>query len=303
MTAAARRAAPLPLGPGRARVVGTLLAGLTLFVSTGFATNGRLPQDTSATSELVSPTVGAAAWLRDFVLPGGELEPAPVTLDTELIVRIAEVRAHGDAFRYDLSFYGLAPGTYDLRDYVRRVDGSTTADLPALPVTIRSVLAPGQVRPHRPLEREPPSVGGYRLLVGLACVAWVAGLVVILRSGKKSDEEAAAAARPQTVADRLQPLVERARAGTLSQAERADLELTLIAFWRERLALGSSGAARALATLREHPEAGPLLRRLEEWLHRPDPPETTDLDVLLQPYRNVAAEALPALGTSSEARV
>jgi hypothetical protein len=43
--------------------------------------------------------------------------------------------------------------------------------------------------------------------------------------------------------------------------------------------------------MRNHPEAGPLIRNLEEWLHRPAA-ETQVVDVasLLRPYQDLAAD-------------
>jgi hypothetical protein len=37
--------------------------------------------------------------------------------------------------------------------------------------------------------------------------------------------------------------------------------------------------------LKEHDEAGPLLRGLEDWLHRPPGTTTVDIPALLEPYR------------------
>ena len=37
--------------------------------------------------------------------------------------------------------------------------------------------------------------------------------------------------------------------------------------------------------LKAHDEAGPLLRGLEDWLHRPPDTATVDIPTLLEPYR------------------
>jgi hypothetical protein len=51
------------------------------------------------------------------------------------------------------------------------------------------------------------------------------------------------------------------------------------------------GTAAALTTLREHERAGPLLRRIEDWLHRREPPRDVDIAELLAPYRAELADA------------
>jgi hypothetical protein len=180
-----------------------------------------------------------------------------------------------------------------LRTGLRRKDGSTTDDLPPIPVTVRTLLPAGQVKPHSPAEGAVPSLGGYRTLLIAAGVVWVAGLVILLRAGRKRRQELGAArARPRTLAERLRPLVERAREGTLSRTERAQLELGLVAYWRRKLGLEERRPEDALAVLREHAEAGPLLTSLEQWLHMPAPPAEVDLAALLAPYRDLPPDAI-----------
>jgi hypothetical protein len=238
------------------------------------------------------PTVGMAAWIRDLVLPGSELEARPAEDDAPLVLRVAAVYRHGDAHRYDLVFYGLEPGAYDLRDWLRRRDGTSADDLPPIPVSVRSVLAPGQVEPHRLAVGDPPALGGYRRALIAAGVAWTAGLVLILAWGRRRRRAAAPGARAATLAEVLRPLVERALEGTLSGRERARLELALIAFWRRRLGLEGLAPHQALAALREHAEAGALLRALEDWLHRPEPRAAVDVAALLAPYRELGADEI-----------
>jgi len=244
------------------------------------------------------PSVGVAAKINQLVLPGTELEPKP--LDDRLskvVVRVVDVYPHGTSFRYDLTYSGLEPGTYDLKDYLKRKDGTGTADLPAIPVTVRAILPPGQIEPS-PLKATPSLFrGNYRLLMFLGAVAWFVGLVAIIFVGRKQAKIASeASSRPLTLADRLRPLVDRAMAGTLEPTERAELERTLIDYWRQRLGLGALSPGRAIALIRADDQAGALLRRLESWLHRPPGEgERVDVAALLEPYRALPAEPLAAV--------
>jgi hypothetical protein len=239
-------------------------------------------------------TVGMPDRVEQLILPGPELEAKPrEDRKTPIVVRVVEVYPHGSAFRYDLVYYGLEPGTFDLRDFLRRKDGSSTAGLPAIPVTIRPVLPPGQVEPNRLEPRPTRGSGGYRLvLLGIA-VAWVAGLAAILVVGRRRRrvEAVDGAGRPESLADRLRPLVEEARAGTLGPDRRAELERLLIGYWRRRLGLERADPAEAIARLRRHDEAGPLLGQLDAWLHRPGPADAVDVAALLKPYQDLPADA------------
>ncbi len=245
-----------------------------------------------ASQEVASP-VGVPAWQRDLVLEGSELEVAPSTHATPVVLRIAAVYPHGSAFRYDIEYYGLEAGTFDLLDFLERKDGSSLEDLAAVPVIIRSTLPPGTVRPNALEEGSVPGVGGYKVQMWILGILWVAGLWAILTMGRKRHEALEAArSAPQTLAERLRPLVERGIAGRLSREESAELELTLIAFWRRKLALHDKASVEALEFLRGHAEAGPLLRQLELWLHSPGSAADVDVTRLLVPYQRLAADAL-----------
>jgi hypothetical protein len=242
--------------------------------------------------------------LEGVVLPGPELvakrlddRKAPVVL------RVARVYPHGTAFRYDLEYFGLEPGTHDLRDYLQRKDGSPAAGLPPIPVTVKPVLPPGQVEPNR-LQVEPgPRVGGYRTLLIAVGALWGVGLIAIIASFvfPRRKTAAASTAAPVSLADRLRPLVEGAIAGQLSRGELAGLERGLLAYWRKRLRLEAAPPGEAIDTMRRHPEAGPLLGQLEAWLHRPGPPDAVDVGRLLAPYRNLPPDAVELADDSRKA--
>ena len=237
-------------------------------------------------------TVGRPARIEQHVLPGSELEVKPLTERTPIVLRIVRVFPHGTAFRYDPEYYGLQAGTFDLKDYLQRKDRSSTADLPSVPVTIQSILPPGQIKPNPLATRLSPRLGGYRLVLFVAIVLWVIGLVLLLLVGRRRQAARAAAVRPVTLAERLRPLVEGAVAGRLPPARLAELERTLLVYWERRLRGRPRKPIEALNELRRHPEAGPLLRQLETWLHRPGGGEAVDVAALLAPYQQAPADAL-----------
>jgi hypothetical protein len=271
--------------PTRLRLA-CLVLGSTMLGHRSTATDG----PTSAT-----PTVGMPSRIEQLVLPGTELEARPIEdRQGKLVLRVIDVFPHGSAFRYNLAYYGLEPGEYDLRDYLRRKDGGPTADLPKIPVKVLAILPPGQIEPHR-LEPTPAAFGGgYRLGMILAGVAWFAGLIAIVLIGRRHRGPSVAEDQSggPTLADRLRPLVEGAMAGTLGQGQHAELERMLIGYWRRRLGLESASPARAIAEIRSDERAGPLLHRLEEWLHRPDREGEVDVAALLEPYRDLPADAI-----------
>lgn len=236
--------------------------------------------------------VGMRGRLEGVVLPGPELEVRPLEdSQAPFVLRILNVYPHGTAFRYDFVYYGLEPRTYDLTHYLRPRDGSAASKLPPLEVEVKGLLGPGLIHPHA-LEPKPTSwFARYWLLLAVGTALWIAGLLLILLWGRRGKRAAVReAAGPATVADRLRPLVVRAMTGMLSANQLAELERTLLAFWRQRLGLENEKATDALAKLREHPEAGVLLHQLEVWLHRPGTAGQVDLGKLLWPYQLAAPD-------------
>ena len=114
----------------------------------------------------------------------------------------------------------------------------------------------------------------------------------MLAGRRKRAAAVLAAEKPLTLGDRLRPLVDGALAGTLAKGQQAELERLLIGYWRERLKLEGCAPAEFMPLLRDHAEAGPLISRLEDWLHRPaGTAEPVDLNSLLEPYQAIAADA------------
>jgi hypothetical protein len=275
----------------RPSTFGLLTGALALFVgASAFVATLRAQPET---------TVGMTGTLEAVVLPGSELEAKPLDdRKSPIVLRVVRSYPHGNAFRYDLEYQGLDPGSYDLRPYLRRKDGSPAGDLPPVPVKVSAILPKGQVQPHK-LEIEPgPRVGGYRTLVIVVIAVWAVGTVALIASFffPRRRRVAGADGKPVSLAERLRPLLEGAVAGTLSRAELAGLERGLLAYWRKRLKLEDAEPAAALDRLRGHPEAGPLLAKLEQWLHHPGPPEPVDVPALLAPYRDLPPEAIDLAG-------
>jgi len=242
----------------------------------------------------IETTVGMRARIDELPLPGSQLRAKPVRdpQKAKLIVRVLNVYRHGTAFRYNFEVTPLVAGHLDLREHLEREDGSSTADLPEIPIEVRAVLPEDRLEPNQLAPAGVERVGGYRTWQIVIGVLWIIGLLLILfwrrtRADATAEEEAE---RPRTLADRLRPLVEGARAGTLDTGRRAELERLLLDYWRRRRSLEGEKIGAAIATLRKDPEASPLFLKLEQWLHQPEAEhEDVDAEVasLLEPYRNV----------------
>lgn len=231
---------------------------------------------------------------------GGTLRAKVATDKAPVVARIVSSVPDGNATLYDVRFIPQFSGRPDLRDALERIDGASLDDAPAAIVEVTSAL---------PLDHNGlltfasrfklPSLGGYRLaLIGFG-VLWAIPVAIFI--AKRFRNRPAPVALqvlppPVTLADQLRPLIISAIEGKATIEQKAFLERLLIAFWREKLALGSLSAAAALSSIRGNSEAGELLDAVEDWLHRRHATgvSTERVANLLKPYAAAPAIAAPA---------
>jgi hypothetical protein len=247
---------------------------------------------TVLSSNAEPPTVGMEGQL-EVLLPEAGLTAKTPELRTPLLLRIAHTQPHGTLTRYDLRYIGRVPGKHDLRNYLFNTNGFPATNLTEIIVSVSGLLPEQHNGWLEEQALNAPSVfGGYRAVAVVAVVLWILALFVILRAGRKPKVAPieTPVQREPTFAERLRPLVERAAAGGLTGDEKAALERMLINHWQRRLGLAGANSGELIARLRQHAEAGALLRALEDWLHRPPGSAKVEVESVLAPYRNLPAE-------------
>ncbi len=187
--------------------------------------------------------------------------------DAPLIVRLK--RTNDNA--YEANFIGTREGEFDLSQALHHVDGSL-ATLPSMPVRVISTL-PNDQRSDlfQAIDFEPTLGGGYRLVMLIAAALWLFVPAAIFAWRWLRQPPAVAEEPPVPVptwGQRLEPLVTAAVNRPLSAEEKRQLELLLLHYWRERSGADALEMAASIRELRQHPEAGPLVRNIEAWLHR-----------------------------------
>ncbi len=265
-----------------------MINAITLFLFITFSTATSFAEDQS------TATVGMSARIEQVVLPGSELKVKGIKENDPIVLRIISTHPHGpDMLRYDLEYYGLKPGEFNLVDFLERVDRTSMGEVPDVTVQIQSILAADRVEPNSPAVSTIPGVEGYQFWQKVVVAFWVIGMVVILfaRLKRPGDHQQESLQAP-SLADRLQPMVEKAISGQLSKSQMAELEMMLVAFWRKRLCLEQTDVAKVAQELKQHEEAGPLLQQLEILLHRPASNDEVDIAQILKPYQNLPAEAM-----------
>ena len=209
-------------------------------------------------------------------------------LDSSILVRVAaRDRTEGGRSVTELEFIGVDAGVFDLRDSLVFDDGGPTDRLDPLTIEIVSKLASDAPSDVFLAEAPPATIaGGYRTLLVAIAVVWIMiPVLVVIRRWLRRPPPPAVASSPPTLLDRLEPLVRSAADRELTVDEQGRLELLLHAYWRKRLGL-EEDPVLAVGVIRQDPEAGRLLRRVESWLHAPDgrDPSAAEIVELLAPY-------------------
>ena len=254
-------------------------------------------------------SVGMIGKLDQVLIPGGELEAQPTSDPlAKIVVRVAETFRHGDAFRYNLEFTGMEPGRYDLtKSLKRKKPDEPTANMAPIEVEVISALPDGKIEPSKP---NAPMIPGWMLYwtkLDVLVVVWIIGLALIWGKSKTTSKVAAQAELPpQTLGQRLKPLVQAACDGTIKPNQRAELESLLIRYWTSKLELANDIApGLILTTLKNHAEAGPLILQMEGWLHMPvgeGMKNSADLATLLKPYDSISeSPTMPSIPGKGQA--
>ena len=188
--------------------------------------------------------------------------------DSPLIVRLQHSPA---STQYEARFIGNVSGQYDLREWLEHVDGSAIESKSPMPIEIISTLPNDPRSDLFDVEGfQPAFSGGYRWALALAVLAWLAVPITVIARRlltRPKEIEAAPVAPPISLADQLKPLIEAASRGELSTSDKARFELLLVHYWRETAGLPELDMARSIQRLRAHPQAGPIIAAVEEWLH------------------------------------
>lgn len=238
----------------------------------------------------VTVSLGLPVTMTDIYIRGEQVEPIPrKDRSSSLVIRILKVKPADQGYRYDLEVYGLDPGTYSLADYLRYArDQSAISNLDTKIQITTAHDAEGVPKPEELAHTPPENLGGYRrLLIAVACIWLVVFLIILFYRKKKPVEEDDAVPVP-TLHEKLQVLVASAARGDLSDGDRSQLERLVLGHWKQHLPeIEALPPAQALSALREDPAASPLLLKLEDWLHAPNPSVSQkDITHLLEPFKH-----------------
>lgn len=285
-----------------------LAAGITCGLVLGAMFWNHL-QPTAAPTALPSlPSVGIEA-LQSIVLNQPTYAVAKPSEGTPLRVKIKAVEPVGDGtFLYKLSFTGLEKGVFNLTDFLVSPTGDRLKE-PISTVTIGSAI-PSSASFNAIPQTPPPQANTfpYRLAVILSMLAWAGwGAFLFWPAKKQTPTQAASKEEPgtnpsteepiptaHTLADLLRPLVEKAADKSISAAEKADLERILFEYWGRDLELDHLNSVEQLRRILEHPEAGALLRTIEQWLYQPDSAiSQEEINAALESYLGIPSSEMP----------
>jgi hypothetical protein len=188
-----------------------------------------------------------------------------------LVIRVLEVKSASEGFRYDMEVYGLDAGTYSLGKYLRFTNSQQAVT--ELETTLEiTTQHPSDVLPKpQPLEHTTPEeLSNYRSLIWVFCLVWVLVLVCILLYRKPAAKNLEQEVKVESTHEKLQKLVLVTAHGELDVTQKSTLERLIIGHWKKQVpGLAALPTSEAITKLRTHPEASPLVLKIEHWLHAP----------------------------------
>ncbi len=237
----------------------------------------------------------------EVTLPGPRLQPRPVERQAPLLLRIAETSpVAGERSWYDLRYTGMVPGTFDLAKHLCRADGTDAGlDTPIMVQIVGTLSDDHNGQLIEAVDTRPAVRGGYRAFMIVAASTW---LVLLCAFVWRMRPRRVVAVQPADdtgpgLAQRMQPLLDKAEQRRLTKQEQAVLERMILAWWREKLGWRDEPLEVAMERLMAHPQAGPEIAQLGLWLHQPPGRAEVDVEALLAPYREGAD--WPAPGSES----
>jgi len=235
-------------------------------------------------------SIGIKGNLKTVILPYSGIKAKPIDPKDKVVVRIVGLWPDAAGGRYELEYFGLEKGEYNLAEYLVVPEGADPSSLPKIPVKVTSVVPEGRLLLDDLKPTKLPDFGYYWVSHYSAYAVWFVGLVLILFWGWKPRTKSVSPRqqKPPTWAQTLRPLFSAAQSGSLTAQQQAELERMLIAFWRDRLDLSGIPASVAMEKLAEDSQAGPSVKKLEQWIHSPaDRRPNEDIEALLVPYQKL----------------
>jgi hypothetical protein len=202
---------------------------------------------------------------------GNPIEPTPYKWGVAVNVRIAGVTERDNTRVYDVRYIVNRTGDFDLKDFLRSIDGKPAADLPSFKMRGSEKLSKGLDARIAETENFGISLHAwyYETLVGLA-VFWIVWLLLLIFWRRRKPVVVQEFHAEPTLADEIRRHLALLESGALDARQQAQLELMIFRQWRDQRRLGALPMAEALEAFRADPEVSQAYAELENWLHRRD---------------------------------
>lgn len=201
---------------------------------------------------------------------GPALAVKPFKWGVAVNVRIAQASAQDGLTIYDVRYLVNRAGTFDLRDYLLADNGTPLDGLPSFKFTGDAKLS--KLLDNRIKETEEVGVqvsGYYYAKLGVVGVLWILWLLGLIFLGRPRRPVAPVLKPLPTVAELLQAFLAKLAAGTLTAADKAQMEMLLLRRWRTERHLEQATMRDCWAALSADALTREPLRQLEAWLHQP----------------------------------
>lgn len=222
--------------------------------------------------------------------PGPELEVKPYSYGVAVSLRIADVKEYDGLRTYDIRYMLNRGGTYDITQYLTTVEGTDPVGIPTFEVVGLEALSEGvdkRIQELRPVEIDIWHYY-YETMAGIIAlwVLWLGLIIFWPRQRKVIEEQQGPIVDPFPA--RLQAYLSQMSEGTLSQTDKARMEMLLINHWRTNLPGSKLYMHKTVRQIAKDPRFDQAYHALIDWLHNPATSVSpSQLIEHLQPYTRV----------------
>jgi len=224
---------------------------------------------------------------------GPELVVKPFSYGAAVSLRIASVKEHNGRRTYDIRYMLNRGGTHNITDYLTTATGVDPVGLPDFPVRGLEALSQGVDKRIQELTEVKIGIWHYYYETMAAVIAlWLLWLALIIFWPRRRDpEQDTAADLPDPFPARLNAYLAMAAKGTLSETDKARMEMMLIDHWCTCLPHASPSMHTALRRIGQDPSLGAAYHTLIDWLHNPASAVSTEqLVERLAPFARTDAQ-------------
>lgn len=217
---------------------------------------------------------------------GPELVVKPYRFGVPVNVRIANVIENDGVRTYDVRYILNTGGEFNVIDYLRTTDGSSTDQLP--PFMVKGIESLSQQMDQRIERIEASGIEiwhYYYEAMGLIIALWIGWLLLLIFWKREKATTVVDMVQEPSFLELMEAFIDQIERKTIDNTNKAKMEMLLIQQCREHLGLSDLEMHEAMRRFGKDEKISQAFTKLQQWLHDPNYSISADEMVnILRPF-------------------